>query len=76
MFCLTGNSMLDETMVIIVSDHGGYQKHHGFCDGPNKECQSFTMTATMNVPMLIRGNFFHKLKKENVNLEETERILI
>ena len=47
--------MLDETLIIIVSDHGGYTNIHGECNGPNTECLSFTMTATMNVPLLLRG---------------------
>jgi arylsulfatase A-like enzyme len=47
--------MLDETLIMIVSDHGGYTNMHGECNGPNTECLSFTMTATMNVPLLLRG---------------------
>jgi arylsulfatase A-like enzyme len=47
--------MLDETLMMVVSDHGGYTNIHGECNGPNTECLSFTMTATMNVPLLLRG---------------------
>ncbi|XP_046847209.1 uncharacterized protein LOC124440816 isoform X1 [Xenia sp. Carnegie-2017] len=50
-----GTQMLDETLVMVVSDHGGYRNLHGECNGPNTECLSFTMTATMNVPLLLRG---------------------
>lgn len=61
--------MLDETLIIIVSDHGGYRNTHGFCSGPNTECLSFTMTATMNVPMLIRGKFLKDVQMVNVDSE-------
>ena len=50
-----GKTMLDETLMMVVSDHGGYTNIHGECNGPNTECLSFTMTATMNVPLLLRG---------------------
>ena len=55
MLHILGKKMLDETLMLIVSDHGGYTNKHGECNGPNTECLSFTMTATMNVPLLIRG---------------------
>lgn len=54
-YILLGSSMLDETLIMIVSDHGGYRRTHGECNGPNTECLSVTMTATMNVPLLLRG---------------------
>lgn len=54
--------MLDETLIMIVSDHGGYRRTHGECNGPNTECLSVTMTATMNVPLLLRGTILVNVK--------------
>ena len=42
-----GKKMIDETMIVIVADHGGYKATHGYT--PPMICEAY-------VPLLIRGN--------------------
>ena len=41
-----GNSMLDETIVVIIADHGGYRNAHDWAP---------PFIATVHVPLLFKG---------------------
>lgn len=41
--------MIEETMVVVVADHGGYRNTHGITP---------PFIAEVYVPLLIRGNVF------------------
>ncbi|XP_028404142.1 uncharacterized protein LOC114526818 [Dendronephthya gigantea] len=43
----SGNLMLNETMIVIVADHGGWRSSHGFGFKP--------FSALVDIPVLIRG---------------------
>ena len=62
--------MLDGTLIVIISDHGGWRNHHGY---------SYPFSALVDIPILIRGKWlkadFHSVQNV-VRSTFSERFLL
>ena len=62
----SGEAMINKTLVMLTTDHGGYRSSHAFCQYLHNKtlfpdsniCASYFMPSVMEIPVLLQGKIY------------------
>lgn len=71
----SGEAMINKTLIMLTTDHGGYRSSHAFCQYLHNKtlfpdsniCASYFMPSVMEIPVLLQGPGI----KKNFNMNQT-----